>query len=136
MTEARYLLDTNMVSDLIRNPQGRVAQRIADLGEPRVGTSIIVACEQRFGALKKESSQLSERVDAVLERLITLPLEADADRHYAEIRWHLECMGQPIGPNDLLIASHAKSLGWIMVTANSGEFSRVPELAVENWLTG
>ena len=131
----RYLLDTNILSDLIRDPQGRVASRISSAGERTVCTSIVVAAELRFGAAKSGSSKLADRVDLLLSALDVLPLESPADRHYGEIRQRLTRRGTPIGPNDLLIASHALSLDLTMVTANAGEFSRVPGLRIENWLS-
>jgi len=63
-----------------------------------------------------------------------LPLEAPAEQAYAEILAYLERTGQIIGPNDLLIAAHALSLGLVAVTDNAREFERVPGLTVENWL--
>lgn len=130
----RYLLDTNILSDLLRNPSGRAARRLAVLGEVTVGTSIVVACELRYGAAKKGSPQLSERVEVLLGSLEILPLDKESDRHYAEIRSHLDRMGKPIGPNDLLIAAHALALDLTLVTDNVDEFARVPGLALENWL--
>ena len=75
----RYLLDTNVVSDLVRHPQGLIAKRIARVGEDKVCTSIVVACELRFGAAKKGSERLTEQLEAVLDVLPVLALEADAD---------------------------------------------------------
>jgi len=134
MADFRYLLDSNTLSDLIRNPGGSVARRIAVVGEPTVCTSIVVACELRFGAAKKSSPSLSERVEEILETLEVLPLDRGADRYYAGIRSHLARLGTPIGPNDLLIAAHALALGLTLVTANVEEFGRVPQLSIENWL--
>jgi tRNA(fMet)-specific endonuclease VapC len=134
MTEFQYLLDTNILSDLLRNPEGRVAQKVALLGEGTICTSIIVACELRYGVAKKGSSRLSERVESLLESLEALPLDKEADRRYAEIRSHLDKQGRPIGPNDLLIAAHAMALDLTLVTHNVEEFSRVPDLRLENWL--
>jgi len=134
MADFRYLLDSNTLSDLIRNPGGSVARRIAVVGEPTVCTSIVVACELRFGAAKKSSQSLSERVEEILETLEVLPLDRGADRRYAGIRSHLARLGTPIGPNDLLIAAHALALGLTLVTANVEEFGRVPQLSIENWL--
>ena len=131
----RYLLDTNIVSDLIRNPQGRVAVQVAKRGEDKVCTSIIVASELRYGAEKKGSARLSAQVDAVLGVLPILNLEPDADRHYALLRARLESAGTIIGGNDMLIAAHALTLGATLVTANEREFSRVNGLQVENWLS-
>jgi len=129
-----YLLDTNILSDLVRNPQGAVADRIAAVGEDRICTSVVVAAELRYGAAKSGSNKLYERVDVLLSAIEVLPLELPADRQYAELRHHLTRQGTPIGPNDLLIAAHALAAGLTVVTANVGEFSRVPALAVENWL--
>ena len=134
MPARSYLLDTSILSDLVRRPQGRVAARIAELGEDRVITSIVVACELRYGAAKRDSKRLSRQVEAVLGAIAVLPLEAGVDRQYAAIRATLEEQGTPIGANDLLIAAHARALHSVCVTANVAEFRRVPDLKVENWL--
>lgn len=134
MAAFRYLLDTNVVSDLLRNPGGRASRRLAAAGEASVCTSIVVACELRYGAARKGSPSLVERVEKILETVEVLPLDKESDRRYAEIRSHLDRMGTPIGPNDLLIAAHALALDLALVTANVEEFARVPLLRVENWL--
>jgi tRNA(fMet)-specific endonuclease VapC len=130
----RYLLDTNILSDLVRDPQGRIARHITRVGEDRVCTSIVVAAELRFGARKSGSQRLAQRIDLVLSALDVLPLEPPADRHYGEIRQLLASRGQAVGANDLLIAAHALALDLSVVTANAVEFARVPALRVENWL--
>jgi tRNA(fMet)-specific endonuclease VapC len=130
----RYLLDTNIVSDLIRNPQGNVAKRIAKVGVSQICTSIIVAAELRYGAEKRGVVSLSERLEAVLERLEIVSFEAPADTTYALLRAKLERSGKPIGANDLLIAAHALCLGCVIVTDNEREFGRVAGLKLENWL--
>ena len=134
-TPLAYLLDTNILSDLIRHPQGTVASKIAAAGEQTVCTSIIVAAELRYRANKSGSRKLADRIDLILSALEILPLETPADRHYADIRHHLTRKGNLIGPNDMLIAAHALTVGLTVVTATIGEFSRVPGLSVENWLT-
>ncbi|MDP1826169.1 MAG: type II toxin-antitoxin system VapC family toxin [Archangium sp.] len=130
----RFSLDTNIVADLVRNPAGVVAQRIAEVGEARVAVSIIVACELRFGAAKSGSPRLAKRVEEILAAVETLPLAPPADVVYAAARRALEAKGTPIGPNDLLIASQARALGMTVVTDNLSEFRRVPGLDVVNWL--
>jgi tRNA(fMet)-specific endonuclease VapC len=130
----RYLLDTNMLSDAIRNPGGRVANRVREAGDANVCTSIIVAAELRFGAAKRNSPRLTALVDEALGEIDVLPLEAPVDAAYATIRCALENKGQPISGNDLLIAAHALALGYTLVTANMREFSRVDGLKCENWL--
>ena len=130
----RYMLDTNIVSDLVRHPQGRIAEHIRKVGEAQVCTSIIVAAELRYGATKKGSQRLTAQLETVLGGLDVLPFEAPADAAYGLIRTRLEQAGTPIGGNDLLIAAQALALGLTMVTENEREFSRVPGLSVENWL--
>jgi len=130
----RYLLDTNIVSDLVRNPQGKVAQRLRSIGEEKVCTSIVVAAELRYGAAKKGSPQLVAQVEAVLGALEVLAFETPADRTYGLIRTRREKAGRPIGGSDLLIASQVLTLGYILVTDNAHEFSDVENLRHENWL--
>ena len=133
---AKYLLDTNIISDLVRRPHGPVSERIAREGEKSICTSIVVACELRFGAAKSGSKRLAAQLELILSAIDVLPLEEPADEEYARVRSSLEASGTPIGPNDLLIAAHAMVLGCTVVTANDREFSRVPGLKVENWLPG
>ena len=130
----RYLLDTNIVSDLIKHPQGKIAGLISDLGETEVCTSIIVAAEQRFGAAKKKSPRLTAQLNAVLAAMDVVALEAPVDAVYGSIRADLERIGQPIGGNDLLIAAQALALDLTLVTDNEREFSRIESLRVENWI--
>ncbi len=129
-----YLLDTNILSHLVRQPQGRVAERIVDVGEANVLTSVIVACELRYGAAKRGSRKLTRQIEAILGALTIRPLESDVERVYASIRVTLERKGTPIGAHDLLIAAHARALDAVCVTDNVAEFKRVPALRVENWL--
>ena len=130
----RYLLDTNTVSDLVRKPQGKVAEQILKVGESKVCTSIVVAAELRYGAEKKQSPSLSAQLEAVLGALEILPFEKPADVSYGSIRAQLERAGKPIGANDLLIAAQALTPGYTVVTDNGKEFSRVKHVQVENWL--
>lgn len=132
----RYLLDTNVVSDLVRHPQGRIAEHIRRVGETHVCTSIIVAAELRYGATKKGSPHLTGQLETVLGALDVLSFEAPADAAYGVIRSRLDVAGTPIGANDLLIAAHAIALGCTIVTDNEAEFARVDGLPRENWLRG
>ncbi len=130
----RYLLDTNVVSDLVRNPQGKVAQHIRKVGEAQVCTSIIVVAELRYGAAKKRSPRLSAQLEAVLGALEVLSFETPADAAYGALRSRLEQAGRPIGANDLLIAAQAIALGFTIVSDNEKEFTRIENLPHENWL--
>jgi tRNA(fMet)-specific endonuclease VapC len=131
-----YLLDTNIISDLIRNPSGLVAQHIEQVGHRKIFTSIIVAAELRYGCTKKGSRKLLARVESLLETIPVLPLDIPTDAEYGNIRTQLEAAGQPIGQNDLLIAAHTCALGLTLVTDNTREFARISGLDVENWLGG
>lgn len=130
----RFLLDTNVLSQLIRDPRGPIAQRLEATGDAQVLTSVVVASELRFGARKKGSSVLTDRVDQLLASLEVAPLEVGVDRIYADIRHALESSGQMIGANDLFIAAHALEQDATLVTDNIAEFQRVLGLRIENWL--
>ena len=129
-----YSLDTNILSDLVRHPQGVVAKKIAVVGENEICISIIVASELRFGAAKRNSARLSNQVETILAAMLVVPFDVPTDREYAKLRQLLESSGNSIGPNDLLIAAQARANGQILVTNYVREFTRVPSLQVENWL--
>jgi tRNA(fMet)-specific endonuclease VapC len=128
------MLDTNIISDLIKNPQGRAAKRIARAGEANVCTSIIVAAELRYGCAKSGSTRLLKAVEDILDELAVLPFDIPSDTEYGGIRAELEAAGRLLGSNDLLIAAHAYTTGATIVTANASEFRRIRGLKVENWL--
>jgi tRNA(fMet)-specific endonuclease VapC len=129
-----YLLDTNIISELVKKPRGLIFTKLQTIGEEQVCTSIIVACELKFGAKKKNSPQLIQRIDTILSSIDILPLTSPVEEYYAQIRTDLERKGTPIGANDLLIGVHAICLNLTVVTNNSQEFARIPNLKVENWL--
>jgi tRNA(fMet)-specific endonuclease VapC len=129
-----YLLDTNIISDMIRNPDGPVARQIEKIGFKGICTSIIVAGELRYGCAKKGSVKLLTRVEELLKLIPVLPLDISAGNEYGGIRFELEDAGQPIGMNDLWIAAHAYALKCTLVTDNTREFKRIRGLKVENWL--
>lgn len=135
MAEPAWMLDTNTLSDLIRNPRGALVRRLGATEPDTVCTSIVVACELRFGAKRKGSDALTHRVEQLLTALTVLPFDEPADHHYADIRAVLERAGTPIGSHDLFIAAHARSRGMTLVTHNMREFERVPGLRVQDWLT-
>lgn len=130
----RYLLDTNVLAALAREPSGQVARKIAVTGEACVCTSAIVACEVHYGLAKRRSARLTAQMTAILDSIAVLSLPAGVEVHYGQIRARLEILGTPIGPNDLLIAAHARASGLTVVTDNEREFRRVPDLHVENWV--
>jgi tRNA(fMet)-specific endonuclease VapC len=120
--------------DLIRNPQGKAAKRVAKVGEDDICTSVIVAAELRYACVKSGSKRLLNAVEDLLGEISVLPFDVPADAEYGGIRSQLEAAGKPIGGNDLLIAAHARAAGATIVTANAGEFKRIRGLNIENWL--
>ncbi len=133
MTVAKYMLDTNIMFALIKNPHGGAAIKARER-RAEICTSVIVASELRYGCAKSGSVSLLRKVEDLLEEIGALPFEVPADSDYGRIRRELELAGQPIGPNDFLIAAHAYRLKLTLVTANVHEFSRIGGLAIENWL--
>ncbi len=130
----RYLLDTNIVIDVIkRRPLEVLAAFNANAA--RMAISVITLAELLHGAEKssRPSANLAV-VEDFVSRLDVLPYTTKAAQHYGQIRAALEHSGEPIGVNDLHIAAHARSEGLTLVTNNAGEFRRVPALQIENWL--
>ena len=136
-----YLLDTNTISQMMKNPQGNVAQRMQQITENALSsgnpapicTSVIVQAELLFGLAKNSSNRLLAAYATTMKYIPVLGLEAAAAQHYAAIRLALARAGTPIGPNDTFIAAHALALGYTLVTDNEDEFRRVEGLKVENW---
>jgi tRNA(fMet)-specific endonuclease VapC len=127
------MLDTDIVSAIVRDPRGKVLQKLIDVGEENVFISIITHGEIWYGVTKKGSEELSKKVAAVTRRLQVAPLHMPSDIRYGEVRMALR-QGENISQNDLWIAAHALALDAILVTNNERHFSRVPGLKVENWL--
>ena len=134
MDTHQYLLDTDVLSHLIRNPDGPVLHHLESKLPATACTSIIVSAEIRFGLEKSSSEKLRRQAHRVLATLDILPLKSPVDVHYGKIRAYLNRTGQPVGWNDLFIAAHTLALDLTLVTANVREFSRVPGLHIENWL--
>lgn len=130
----RFMLDTNVVSHVLRHPHGPAAGRFRAFGRGELCVSVIVAMELRFGAAKLGSQRLTAQIEAAASLCDILALDDSAIDIYATLRTALERAGTPIGPLDTLIAAHALALDLPLVTDNIREFSRVPNLRIENWL--
>ncbi len=129
-----YLLDTNVCIDYLTGRFPSVAARLRALGPSEVCLSSIVVAELRYGADKSAHPQRNHQVlDTLTGEIPCREFDAPAASFYGRLRSALERRGQPIGPNDMLIAAHAQSLGLVLVTGNVREFRQVAELAVENW---
>jgi tRNA(fMet)-specific endonuclease VapC len=138
MAQPKWLLDTNILSRVIKYPHELLGQRLRDLFDQQPGalvTSMVVECELMFGAARVQSTVLPKKITDLLQFIPVLALEQNVVPHYATIRAHLQRQGTPIGPNDTLIAAHALALDCTLVTDNDAEFLRVPGLRVENWLS-
>jgi tRNA(fMet)-specific endonuclease VapC len=130
-----YLLDTNICIYIIKKKPAEVFEKFKNLTLGDVGISSITLAELQYGI---EKSSNSEKNREALEKFLT-PIEIidygyDATVEYGKIRAELEKKGVPIGPLDMLIASHAKSLDVILVTNNVREFMRIADLKIENWI--
>ncbi len=132
-----YLLDTNVISHLMREPTGPLQRalqlRVTAPGGCEVTTSAVVQCELLYGIVRKGSSRLKAAYEVQMRYLAVLPLEPAVGPHYARVRTGLERMGKSLSPNDLLIAAHAIALGATLVSGDMA-FDQVPGLAWENWL--
>lgn len=132
----RYLLDTNLCIRVLRDRPAEVRERF-NLNADSLCISTIVLTELLHGAAKSgQPAHNRQEVERFAARLETLPFDAAAADHAADIRADLERIGRPIGGYDLLIAGHARSRGLIVVTGNLAEFERVKGLRCEDWLAG
>ena len=132
--QADFMLDTNILSQVLKRANGSAAVMLKRVGFARVCTSAVVASEMRYGAKRKGSLRLVEEIEVILGRVSILAYDNAASHVYAQIRTDLERAGTPIGTNDLFIAAHAKALDLTLVTDNVREFSRVEGLKLENWI--
>jgi len=129
----RYLLDTNVCVDFLRDHPG-VVERIRGSSPDDLYLSSVVVAELRYGADRSvRRAENHERLDVLTTEIQCVDFDLAAARVYGRIRSFLESQGAPIGPYDMMIAAHALSLGLVLVTDNESEFGRVAGLAVENW---
>ncbi|MGH9389209.1 MAG: PIN domain-containing protein [Vicinamibacteria bacterium] len=131
----RYLLDTNTVSFYVRQSSPALVKRLRATPAASVALSVVTAMEIHFGLARNPALRIGPAVEAFLEGIDVLPLTSDSARHYARIRADLEARGTPIGPLDLMIASHALALRATLVTTDLSEFRRVAGLRSEDWTT-
>ena len=133
--EMKVLLDTD-VCIAILNRDERVRAHLDRHKSSVLRMSVISLAELRFGVAKSANGKrAAANLRVLLTRISALPLEVAVTDRYGVLRAELERRGRPIGPLDTLIAAHALSLGWTLATHNQKEFSRVPGLRVEDWLS-
>ena len=130
-----YLLDTNIVSYLIKAQDGKLIDKLeAASSQATIGVSSITTAELYYGVKKKNSQRLQQAVDAFLSPLKVYEFDKPASAIYGDIRSDLEARGLVIGGYDMLIAAHAVSLQATLITNNTREFERVAGLSLENWV--
>jgi tRNA(fMet)-specific endonuclease VapC len=127
------MLDADSVSYAIRG-QGQVAARLLQHQPSELCISSITLAELRFGAEAKRSQKLHRSIRGFVKDVAVVPFDEAAADRFAVVAAALARRGEPIGSFDTLVAAHALSLGLAVVTNNTKHFSRVPGLAVENWV--
>jgi tRNA(fMet)-specific endonuclease VapC len=130
-----YILDTNIISYIIKNRDFSLIDKFETIAkEHKIGVSSITVAELYYGVKKRGSQKLEALVSEFLLPLERYPFDENAAFEYGNIRSTLEYKGNTIGPNDLFIAAHTKSLNAVLVTNNVKEFERVENLSLENWV--
>lgn len=131
----KYLLDTNICIYTIKNRPEYVRKTFIE-HDGQMCVSTITQMELIYGAEKSAAvARNLKDVEGFLARLEIKDFDSAAAAHTGQIRAELAQAGTPIGPYDQMIAGHARSLGLIVVTNNVSEFSRVPGIRVENWVS-
>jgi tRNA(fMet)-specific endonuclease VapC len=133
----RYMLDTDTCSYIMERSHDDVLKRLSTLSVSDVCISVITKSELLFGVeVSPRRHQDEAALNAFLKYVEVLDFPDEASLHYAHIRADLKKLGTMIGANDLLIAAHARSVGFTLVTNNTREFGRVSRLVIENWTVG
>lgn len=135
MIEVKYLLDTNICIYLINKKSQYLLKKFITFTPGNLAVSSITVSELYYGVYK--SHHIEKNLRALHNFLLPLDIvtfDDNASRYYGELRSQLEKSGTPIGSMDLLIAAHAVSINVPIVTNNTKEFLRVPNLLVENWV--
>jgi tRNA(fMet)-specific endonuclease VapC len=131
------MLDTDICSYIVRRSHDALLKKLAKVPVDDVCISVITKSELLFGVEGSSKRRQDEAaVTAFLRCVEVLDFPDEASFHYAKIRAELKSRGAMIGANDLLIATHARTLGVKLVTNNTREFGRVRSLAIENWTVG
>ena len=130
------MLDTNICIYVLKNHSDKLRHKFKAIKD--ICISSVTYGELCFGIENGDNNLKEERwrqLEIFTQRLLIDSLDENAGKHYGSIRAKLKKDGTPIGNNDLLIAAHARSINAVLVTNNIREFSRVPNLVVENWIS-
>ena len=132
----KYMLDTNIVAYAKNKRPQCVLERLLELDPAEVCISAITMAELDFGVFNSSNPQKNRMALMLfLSGITVLPFDKAASLEYGSIRHYLKTSGIIIGGNDMLIAAHARATDITLVTHNSREFSRIPELKIEDWAT-
>ena len=130
----RYMLDTNICIYAIKHKPEKVFQKLQEVEPEDVCVSLVTYAELVHGVEKSAAVEKNRlALSMLLANIEILDFDVDAADCYGKIRADLEKKGTPIGPLDMMIAGHAQSRGYTVVTNNVKEFSRVNDLKIENW---
>ena len=133
----KYMLDTNICIYTIKHTSELLLRRFMQHDPDEICISSITYAELMYGVWKSQAKEKNElAVSLFLSPITIIDFDDSAAREYGMIRAELEKKGTPIGPMDMLIAGHAKSVGLILVTNNKREFERVDNLVIEDWTEG
>lgn len=131
---SRYMLNTDTYSYIMKRSNNALLKRLRGTPVSDVCISVITKSELLYGVeVSPRRPQDEAALNAFLRYVEVLDFPDEAAPHYAKIRADLKTRGTMIGANDLFIAAHARSLALTLVTNNTSEFRRVPNLAIENW---
>lgn len=130
----KYLLDTNVCVRYLAGRSQVLKVRLDAMSPDNLAICSVVKVELRYGAYKSQNTGKTLQAQNVfLDQIYSLPFDDVAAEIYGQIRTLVECAGMPIGANDLLIAAIAIANQLILVTHNTAEFNRVPQLVAEDW---
>ena len=131
----RYMLDTNICIYLIKHKPLQVFEKLQEHNPDEICISAVTYAELVHGVEKSKAVERNRlALTILLSNIEILDFDMNAAEEYGRIREDLEKKGTPIGPLDMMIAGHAKSLGYTVVTNNVGEFKQVEGLQYENWV--
>ena len=129
----KRLLDTDICIYLINRNPPQVLERLQRIHPKDIALSSLTVAELAWGVAKSGSRRNRTALESFIASFTVLPFDASASFGYGDVRARLHRAGTPIGPIDMLIAAHALSLDFTLVTNNEREFKRVPGLRIENW---
>ncbi len=130
----KFLLDTNICIYIIKRKPPNVIKRFNQINISQIGISSITLSELLYGVSKSSKPEQNQiALTQFIAPLEVLPYSDETAHHYGPLRAYLEKQGTPIGSLDMLIAAHALSINCTLITNNEKEFSRIPNLKINNW---